>query len=463
MRRKAQIKKLIKQIIKDNKIDLLHDSAETIIRSLEEVLEKDEEKVKSIIKQRDLSLNFNFKTCYSIALNEGDWHEYAEEVTVKTRNGKPLTVIIKATPACKCIGFNYLADGQGISTVDNNSAHIINMWETEVKAKDGDVLFSALRHANTRGKESSSKELILAAAVHQYSFNTLWEDSSDKVWNVKLGNIQLMSPAYKLLPISPDKDMPFKQMETLQKLLNSPFDIEIKNKQGNKKTVHLCLTKLITCNFGVNKQHYMMNGILIKSSNEQNEKSLKALFGDRVFDKNQKLENLEDMIGGIVEDYLEKLDSIIDTELNPQKKSKFLLKKKKILNLSVQIIKIYIAYKSKGHPSNPSAIQARLSILMFLIEYTVSFNCKSGKDRTGYLSAEVNDLTTTIEANDGEIPDPYKKLSGKELEQLSEMADSSSSLKIAQNNTGYKGLKVKYPGMTNRIGKVTGTAKFAKF
>ena len=78
------------------------------------------------------------------------------------------------------------------------------------------------------------------------------------------------------------------------------------------------------------------------------------------------------------------------------------------------------------------------------------------------MAAEINDLVLTMEANDGEAPDPYKKLTDKEKVQASEVYDATQSDEIASSNTGFRGLKVGYKNTTNRMGKMKGSSKFSK-
>ncbi len=350
------------------------------------------------------------------------------------------------------------------------------MWKTEAKSENGKVLFSAIRHGNTRGKESSSKEIILATAVQQYGIEELQKSPEDKVWEVRLGNIQLMTPVGKFNPISPDKDMPFKQMKTFRDISSKgPFKIEIKDKDGNPKKITLRLIKPILVNFGTNAQHYALGGILIKNSYEQNKRSFIDLFGKDIINKlSKKVYKFNDKeFGGEVGDYLKKLNNEITKITNSQRLlnnkelkkdvlSELVLKKKKIINLSNQILYIWVSTNGKGKKSNPAAIQTRLAALMYLIGYPVSFNCKSGKDRTGEVAAEINDLMLTMEANNGEVPDPYSKLSDDERLQASDVFDATQSDVIAQANTGHIGLKVGFKGTTSRLGKMKGASKHAK-
>ena len=116
----------------------------------------------------------------------------------------------------------------------------------------------------------------------------------------------------------------------------------------------------------------------------------------------------------------------------------------------------------RGIKSNPAAIQTRLAALIYLIGYPITFNCKSGKDRTGEVAAEINDLVMTMEANDGEVPDPYKDLTDEEKIQASQIYDATQSDEIARANTGFRGLKVNYKNTINRMGKLKGSARLSK-
>ncbi len=166
-----------------------------------------------------------------------------------------------------------------------------------------------------------------------------------------------------------------------------------------------------------------------------------------------------DKSSGEVGKYLSQLKK--EKAIHPENAKEIDLKITKIINLSSQILDLWFSTHGRGIKSNPAAIQTRLAALIYLIGYPITFNCKSGKDRTGEVAAEINDLVMTMEANGGEAPDPYKKLTDEEKTQASQVYDATQSDEIAKANTGFRGLKVDYKNTTNRMGKIKGSSKFS--
>ena len=71
-----------------------------------------------------------------------------------------------------------------------------------------------------------------------------------------------------------------------------------------------------------------------------------------------------------------------------------------------------------------------------------AFNCKSGKDRTGMLDAEVKHLATTV-ALGGRVPVPDHEPDSREMGNRLDMALNSGNHEMQQLNTGYMGYKLK--------------------
>lgn len=442
--------------------------------------------IEKLLNDRDLCKKLTYNNCYVSAINKdkNSWKTLSKNVTVKGKNGNSLKASLTSVPASEMGIFVNLKDGGGISSGDSDIEHASNVWKTEAKTagKDGKVLFSAIRHRNTRGTETATKEIILAAAVEQYGVQALQKSPENKIWEVKMGNIQLMSPPKKIFSkilSSSDKNRAAEQAETLEKHFGEVIDTPILDANGKEKTVKLKLEdSSFLFNFGSNNMHYMYGGALVKSSYDQNKKSFEKLFGkellkslEKTFKSDKNLlrkENKDYILNqifsqknykslGKVGEYLGELKN--QKELHPEKAKEIDLKMKKILNLSKQILDLWFTTHGRGIKSNPAAIQTRLAALLYLIGYPITFNCKSGKDRTGEVAAEINDLVLTMEANGGEAPDPYKKLTDKEKVQASEVYDATQSDEIAKSNTGLRGLKVSYKGTTDRIGKVKGASK----
>ncbi len=428
-----------------------------------------EKSVNKILIHRDIS-KLNYKNLYNIVANNNKTAWKKLEGNVKVKGKKVIDATLSSTPACDFNIFKHLDSGQGINSNQRDAEHAINLWKTEAKTKDGKVLFSALRHGNTRGKEQSTKEIILAAAYQQYGERLLKLEegkSKENPIKVKLGNIQLMSPAKGITSvISVDKEMPFKQMDKFKEYVGKPFEIEIKD---NNTSIWLKLEKSILVNFGTNTLHYALNGALVSSSDKQNEEAFKTLFGKKLMDFASEKYN-KNKGECRWNDFIFKIDDFEDGEIfewfknykNKDTKD-YKDKEKKIVNLSSQILYLWYSTNKRGKSSNPAAIQTRLAALMYLIGYPVSFNCKSGKDRTGEVAAEINDLVLTMEANEGEVPDPDADLKDEDKLQARNVLDATQSDVIAQTNTGIRGLKIGHKGTTERFGgNLKGASKNAK-
>ena len=451
--------------------------------------------IEGLFKQLSLKKILNYHDCYVLAVNKNfnAWKTLNKTIEIKVgKNKKPMKVEFKSVPASSLGIFPHLKEGEGISSGDNSTEHLSNLWTTDVRSGDK-TLFSGLRFRNTRGNENATKELILAAAVNQYGLEKVRNLSEGETLEVKLGNIQLMSPPGKVFSfISSDKDKSFKQMETFKKLINKPFEMPILDKNKKVKKIKLCLTDVILSNFGMNAQHFMAGGKLIKSSKKQNSEAIIQLVGEDIFNSIEKAfkkykgtpsETNVNIKNSILDrNFTEKMseNKVSSTtmgkvgatlkELYQDRKNAPISEKpkinvtiKKIINLTKQILDIWFTTNGQGISTNPAAIQTRIALLMPLLGYTTTFNCKSGKDRTGEMAAEINDLALSIEANgDGSIPDPYKTPTNAEKLQLATVFDATQSSEIAKTNTGFKGLKIGYSGMVNRTGKIQGASKLAK-
>lgn len=254
-------------------------------QSLIEQFNANKTEIEKIISLQNLRKVLNYEQCYVSALNKNSnsWKSLSKDISLKVgKSGKPMDVKFESVPASAMKIFTHLKEGEGISSSDSSTDHLGNLWTTNVSS-NGKTLFSGLRFKNTRGDENSTKELILAAAVNQYGLETVQTWPENKTLNVKLGNVQLMSPVSKYNPLSMDKDKPFKQMEALKKLRGKSFDIQILDENSNPKKVTLCLVDVMFCNFGMNSQHFAMGGNLLKSSKKQNSEALESLVGKPIF------------------------------------------------------------------------------------------------------------------------------------------------------------------------------------
>lgn len=443
-------------------------------------------------------INLQYLTTDALETSEITWKE--TKGTVGSENEK---TTITATP----IGnyFEYEDGKRGISSRSaNTSKHAANVWINKVEAGEGDKnkkpLFSAMRFANTRGKKTATKELLLAMALQSCNFNTqtLFNTSQSKPYKFSVSNIQLLSPTSNFLKkFGFDGDMPFKQMDRIKKLCNGDqIKLVLEDSNGIKRPIYLKPDKdPVLFNFGSNDVHYSKFLSLLTNKSKtykRNLESMQTLFGknfekDENFPKKSKVgmylakaDTAEEKVTKAKElteaakEAIRKAKETKNDEATAKKakKAKAVAKaaakkakaakeaannKEIVETLSRQIINMWKETKGKGYNDDRFGIQSRLSVLLYYLGYQVSFNCKSGKDRTGIMAVESNFIVQKINST-GKVPDYKKELDSGDKKLLRELYKASGIDQITSSCTGFRGTKT---SEVNRIGDTTGASKHA--
>lgn len=422
-------------------------------------------------------INLQYLTTDALETSEITWKE--TKGTVGSENEK---TTITATP----IGnyFEYEDGKRGISSRSaNTSKHAANVWINKVEAGECDKnkkpLFSAVRFANTRGKKTATKELLLAMALQSCNFNTetLFDTSQNKPYKFSVSNIQLLSPTSNFLKkFGFDGDMPFKQMDRIKKLCNGDqIKLVLEDSNGIKRPIYLKPDKdPVLFNFGSNDVHYSKFLSLLTNKSKtykRNLESMQTLFGknfekDENFPKDSKVGMYLAKAGKKVTKAKEairkaeetKNDEVAKAAKKAKAAAKAAAKNKEIVEtLSRQIVNMWKETKGKGYNDDRFGIQSRLSVLLYYLGYQVSFNCKSGKDRTGIMAVESNFIVQKINST-GKVPDYKKELDGEDKKLLRELYKASGIDQITSSCTGFRGTKT---SEVNRIGDTTGASKHA--
>lgn len=422
-------------------------------------------------------INLQYLTTDALETSEITWKETKGTVVLENKK-----TTITATP----IGnyFEYEDGKRGISSRSaNTSKHAANVWINKVEAGEGDKnkkpLFSAVRFANTRGKKTATKELLLAMALQSCNFNTqtLFDTSQNKPYKFSVSNIQLLSPTSNFLKkFGFDGDMPFKQMDRIKKLCNGEqIELVLEYSNGIKRTIYLKPDKdPVLFNFGSNDVHYSKFLSLLTNKSKtykRNLESMQTLFGknfekDENFPKDSKvgmyLAKAEEKVTKAKEAIRKAKETKNYEVAKAAKKAKAVAKaaaknKKIVETLSRQIINMWKETKGNGYNDDRFGIQSRLSVLLYYLGYQVSFNCKSGKDRTGIMAVESNFIVQKINST-GKVPDYKKELDGGDKKLLRELYKASGIDQITSSCTGFRGTKT---SEVNRIGDTTGASKHA--
>ena len=349
-----------------------------------------------------------------------------------TLNGKPVNIQTKNTPQKLLSDFpegkdlkQYSSEFQGKTT-----DHASNLWKQDISVNGKNLSF--IRCGNTRGCEQPAKEILANALTLQYTQGKIFKATDkDNPLTLNFSNVQLMTPG-KLA----DKNMPLNQMKIFEELATSNKPLKL-NYQGSD--VYIKLEPPLLFNFPTNAQGFckiFKKFVNFNETNKYNDASFRNLFGDFKDFGGKGLKMIKE--NG---HYSFDENSIIGKKLNDNPPDK-----EKILNIADQIIDIYTTDK-RGLEKNPAALPSRVALLTNLLGYATSYGCKSGKDRTGLMAMELENLTAKV-LTDNKPYDPYKQ-SLEEKQNLQSIYKAGCSIEIAKVNTGnvQNKLKIRHFGI----------------
>lgn len=318
------------------------------------------------------------------------------------------------------------------------NGHIMNLWQHKIDI--GGENLSFIRSGCTNGNEKATKELLANALSLKCDMKKLPPSSSDNPISLKFSNIQLLSSGSGFGPkVLTDGKLAENHMNALNNLAKQD-SIEL-DYQGKK--IFVKLEPPLLFNFGVNMQHFnkiFRPFVSHKASDAANLQGFRRLFGEHF----PKISDWDGEVGEAL-----KNDSL------PQEK------KKQIIALSKSIVAIY-QKAPQGIASHPYALPTQTIMLTSLLGYPTSYNCKSGKDRTGACSMELTHLAVQLMGNKMEnfsLPDPFAPISAEEQKNLQNIYFSGENNKIAETNTLQRNLKlpskcagIEFKGLDERFG-----------
>ncbi|MBC6414244.1 MAG: hypothetical protein GDA45_05115 [Chromatiales bacterium] len=268
---------------------------------------------------------------------------------------------------------------------------------------------------------------------------------------VSLNSVSLVTPDHLTSFVNKRKNekvMLAHQTDSLQGLAKAkqPIVIKLKDQDGDEHEV-VVRPKVRTFNFGVNlgavatKWHVfgprtpfwgrLMGWELAASKNNP---QLNDLLGDP--------RSREP--GGEVANKINQMDASDDPAVR-QKAS--LLRQ-----AATQAKAIWNSQSFRRGGVEPYKMVSRLALISHLMGETTLYNCKSGKDRTGQLDAEVKYLAAVGNAT-GQIPEPETEPTDESRSLRSNFALNTGNHEMQQMSTGLKGYKLKgVPGLEKMLG-----------
>ena len=265
--------------------------------------------------------------------------------------------------------------------------------------------------------------------------------------DVTMNSVGLVTPDWLRHVTSNPKDerrMLEHQMQGLQSLArghspDNPVRLKIKDDSGQLKEIKVNV-KVRTFNFGVN-EYALARTVLPANfpiwrnlmgwgfSAGLNDPQLSELLGARN----------DVALGGAVADKLQELEQSGDPKV--QKRAMLLRE------AATQVKEIWKNRSFRSGNNEPYKMVSRLALTSHLMGETPLFNCKSGKDRTGQLDAEVKYLAAVGHAT-GHIPEPDIEHTAESRKMRTTFTLDAGNLEMQRLNTGLPGYKLRnVPGL----------------
>ncbi len=326
---------------------------------------------------------------------------------------------------------------QGIvSSSSQETAHVTNLWLSEFSAlgEKGTKqrLFTGIRHgilspfglaknsdARYFGAQTRAMEVVTAALFARPEL--LRDAEQGKTVALNLASTSLVTGGR-----GDEKDMMDDQMQAWALLSQQqPLQVPLRDAQGNIYHASINLN-VAAFNFGVNVPALIGN-IGWKQADGYNEVAMKTLVGNDL--------SVTAPPKGWVGDYLSQHPSAENAQ--------------KVRTLSQQLKAIWANKTHHRDDGEPYKAALRVALLANEIGVMPCWNCKSGKDRTGMLDAEIKRETVKMHQHDTGVMKqtlnvslPGSSLNSAEQQLLQTILLHGGNKEVQQYNTGAPGNKV---------------------
>ncbi|EOE0524798.1 inositol phosphate phosphatase SopB [Providencia stuartii] len=360
-------------------------------------------------------------------LNNKDWHTIE---TALSYGNSQYSFILTPASQMKYCGDNHeiFCDnsykGKGIcSKSAEETTHAVNLWLSEVKDNNQSTLFSGIRHgvlspyalpersaARLQGAKNRAKEVVMAALFAK-------PELYKRALNHEEVTLRIASTSL-LTYLGKEKGMLDDQVAAWKMLNNDGvIKLNIKNEKGEAQEVKVKLDIAIF-NFGVNELAFSIPKVISQNDN-LNKTALAKILGPNYLINNE--------VGGWVGHYLSE---------HPHASNRY-----KVEELCQQIKEIWKKKSYRYDGNEPYKIAQRIAMLAYEIGAVPCWNCKSGKDRTGMLDAEIK--REAINYHQGyRLSKPGAKLTNEEKKLFQGVLLYSGNKQVQECNTGVAGNKV---------------------
>ncbi|WP_458047775.1 inositol phosphate phosphatase SopB [Providencia stuartii] len=360
-------------------------------------------------------------------LNNKDWHTIETELSY---GNSEYSFILTPASQMKYCGGNHeiFCDnsykGKGVcSKSAEETTHAVNLWLSEVKDNNQSTLFSGIRHGvlspyalpersaeRLQGAKNRAKEVVMAALF-----------AKPELYKRALNHEEVtlrIAPTSLLTYLGKEKGMLDDQVAAWKMLNNDGvIKLNIKNEKGEAQEVKVKLDIAIF-NFGVNELAFSIPKVISQNDN-LNKTALAQILGCNYLINNE--------VGGWVGHYLSE---------HPHASNRH-----KVEELCQQIKEIWKKKSYRYDGNEPYKIAQRIAMLAYEIGAVPCWNCKSGKDRTGMLDAEIK--REAINYHQGySLSKPGAKLTNEEKKLFQGVLLYSGNKEVQECNTGVAGNKV---------------------
>lgn len=315
--------------------------------------------------------------------------------------------------------------GQGVCCeAARETAHATNLWTSEIRDDQGNTLFKGVRHGilspyrlekgsteRREGSQNRAREAVVAALFAR-------RDLLDKALHGETVPLRLVSTSLVTGGLWNERDMLHDQVEAWRALSQErPLQLTLIGADGQPREVKVDLD-VAAFNFGVNELALKFR-LGHAQADGYNAVALRQLLGDDL--------SVQAEPQGWVGEYLAR-------EPKPDNAQR-------VWWLSRQLKEIWAAKSHHGDGGEPYKAAQRAALLAYEIGAVPCWNCKSGKDRTGMLDAELKREAVALHQGSG-LSAPGSRLEPVAQSLLQQALLHGGNMEVQAYNTGAPGNKV---------------------